>query len=41
MEFRVDEKVKESAMLRVELCTEMSDIAKEVLGLCAKDLNFK
>ena len=25
-------------MLHVELCTEMSDIAKEVLGLCAKDL---
>ena len=38
MEFRADEKVKESAMLHVELCTEMSDIAKEVLGLCAKDL---
>ena len=25
-------------MLHVELCTEMSDIAKEVLGLCEKDL---
>ena len=38
MEFRADEKVKKSAMLHVELCTKMSDIAKEVLGLCAKDL---
>ena len=38
MEFRADEKVKKSAMLYVELCTEMSDTAKEVLGLCAKDL---
>ena len=31
----MDEKVKKSAMLHVELCTEMSDIAS---GLCAKDL---
>ena len=38
MEFRADEKVKESAMLHLELCTEMSDTAKEVLGLCAEDL---
>ena len=36
MEFRADGKVKKSAVLHVELCTEMSDIAKEVIGLCAK-----
>ena len=38
VEFRADEKVKKGAMLHVELCTEMSDTAKEVVGLCAKDL---
>ena len=38
MEFRADEKVKKSAMLHVKLCNGMSDISKEVLGLCAKDL---
>ena len=38
LEFRADEKVKKSAMLHVELCTDMSDTTKEVLGLCAKDL---
>ena len=38
MEFRAEEKVKKSAMVSVELCTEMIDIAKEVLGLCEKDL---
>ena len=34
----MDEKEKKSVMLHVELCTGMGDIAKEVLGLCAKDL---
>ena len=38
IDFRADDKVKKCALLHVELCTEMSDIAKEVLGLCAKDL---
>ena len=38
MEFRAYEKVTKSTMLHVELCTEMSYVAKEVLGLCAKDL---
>ena len=32
MEFRAEEKVKKSAMLHVELCTEMSNIVKEVLA---------
>ena len=38
MEFKADEKLNESAMFHLELCTEMSDIAKEVSGLCVKDL---
>ena len=38
IDFRADDKVKKSALLHVELCTEMSDIAKEVLGISAKDL---
>ena len=38
IDFRADDKVKKCALLHVELCTEMRDIAKEVLGLCAKDL---
>ena len=38
IDFRADDKVKKCALLHVELCTEMSDIAKEVSGLCAKDL---
>ena len=38
IDFRADDTVKKCALLHVELCTEMSNIAKEVLGLCAKDL---
>ena len=37
MAFRADEKGKKSAMLHVELCAEMSNTIKVVLGLCAKD----
>ena len=38
MEFRADDKVRKSANLHVQMCTEMNDIAQEVLGLCSKDL---
>ena len=38
MEFRADDRVRKSANLHVQMCTEMNDIAQEVLGLCSKDL---
>ena len=38
MEFRADDRVRKSANLHVQMCTEMNDVAQEVLGLCLKDL---
>ena len=38
MEFRADDRVRKSATLHVQMCTEMNDVAQEVLGLCLKDL---
>ena len=38
MEFRPDDRVRKSANLHVQMCTEMNDVAQEVLGLCLKDL---
>ena len=36
MEFRADDRVRKSANLHVQMCTEMYDVAQEVLGLCLK-----
>ena len=38
MEFRADDRVRKSANLHVQMCTEMDDVAQEVLGLCLKNL---
>ena len=38
MEFRADDRVRKSANFHVQMCTEMNDVAQEVLGLCSKDL---
>ena len=38
MEFRADDRVRKSANLHVQMCTEMNDVAQEVLRLCSKDL---
>ena len=38
MEFRADDRVRKSANLHIQMCTEMNDVAQEVLGLCSKDL---
>ena len=38
MEYRADDRVRKSANLHVQMCTEMNDVAQEVLGLCSKDL---
>ena len=38
MEFRADDRVRKSANLPVQMCTEMNDVAQEVLGLRLKDL---
>ena len=37
-EFRADDTVKNSALLHVKSCSDMADIAEEVLTLCSKDL---
>ena len=37
-EFRADDTVKNSALLHVKSCLDMTDIAEEVLALCSKDL---
>ena len=37
-EFRADDTVKNSALLHVKSCSDMTDIAEEVLALCSKDL---
>ena len=38
MEFRADYRVRKSANLHVQMCTEMNGVAQEVLGLCSKGL---
>ena len=38
MEVRADDRVRKSANLHVQMCTEMNDVAQEVLGLCSRDL---
>ena len=37
-EFGADEKVRASASLRVQQNTAMSEVARDVIGICAKDL---
>lgn len=38
MEFGSDDKVSTSAILHLKTCSQLSDIAQEVLALCSKDL---
>ena len=38
MEFRADDRVRKKANLHVQMCTEMNDVAQEVLGLCLNNL---
>ena len=37
-EFRADETVRKCAQLHVKLCTNLSNIAERMIGVCAKDL---
>ena len=38
LEFRPDKKVRDSALLHIKKCTGMSEIGKQVLAVCTKDL---
>ena len=37
-EFRADDKVKKCAQLHIQNCTSMSEVARNVVGICTKDL---